>query len=458
MVQGKVSLQTRGRRCRRCKEPIRWNLVRLVGSHVYCSEACAIISLTDEASRTSWILTTLELRRGPRSLRRQTRLLLARWHARQAQRRLDQRLEAGPRAQTLPWIWLPARPAAAGLVLALVAWGVTQGPLREPQVMLPAATAMPLSLANPVPGPSPAPPQAIISSATPSAAAAPLPAVPADTVVPSVPPAASPPQTISDAAGDDLTRGNAGLREVAFTFDGGDEANVTDEILSTLRAHGIRATMFLTGQFIRSFPDVVRRMVADGHEIANHLDSHPHLTTYSQNRRQQTLPSVTREYLLDQLRRTETSFHALTGLSMAPFWRAPFGEHNAEIRAWAAEAGYRHISWTRGAGEAEDLDTRDWVVDTASRSYRSRDQIAARILEFGRGQSQGLNGGVILMHLATHRRTDRPHESLPKILQTLQAAGYRLVTISQMMDHLKPQQARIVPTGEPPTSAPLFVR
>lgn len=194
MVQGKVRPQTRGRRCRRCKEPIRWNLVRLVGSHVYCSEACAIISLTDEASRTSWILTTLELRRGPRSLRRHTRLLLARWYARQAQRRLDRRLEAGPRAQTLPWIWLPTRPAAAGLVLALVAWGVTLGPVRESQVMLPAATPMPLSLAPRAPSPSPAPPQAIIPSATPSAAAAPLASVPALPVVPPVPPAARPPR------------------------------------------------------------------------------------------------------------------------------------------------------------------------------------------------------------------------------------------------------------------------
>jgi peptidoglycan/xylan/chitin deacetylase (PgdA/CDA1 family) len=207
--------------------------------------------------------------------------------------------------------------------------------------------------------------------------------------------------------------------------------------------------MFLTGQYIRLFPEGVRRMAADGHEIANHLDTHPHLTTYAQNRRQQTLPGVTREYLLEQLRRTEASFHRLTGLFMAPFWRAPFGEHNAEIRAWAAEAGYRHISWTQGAGRSEDLDTRDWVADRSSRIYRSREEIAARILEFGRGQSEGLNGGVILMHLATHRQTDRPHESLPEILQTLQGVGYRLVTISELVAHLEPRQARLAPNARP---------
>jgi peptidoglycan-N-acetylglucosamine deacetylase len=263
---------------------------------------------------------------------------------------------------------------------------------------------------------------------------------------------------VSRSGGDDLTRGNPSRREVAFTFDGGDEANVTDEILSILQARGIRATMFLTGQFIRSFPDVVCRMAAEGHEIANHLDTHPHLTTYAQNHQQQTLPHVTREFLLGQLRRTEVTYRALTGLSMAPYWRAPFGEHNAEIRAWAAEAGYRHISWTRGAGTAEDLDTRDWVADRSSRIYRSREEIAARILEFGRGESQGLNGGVILMHLATHRRTDRPHEVLPEIMRTLQDAGYRLVTISELVNNLEPRQARLAPTVQPVAVAPATVR
>jgi peptidoglycan/xylan/chitin deacetylase (PgdA/CDA1 family) len=118
---------------------------------------------------------------------------------------------------------------------------------------------------------------------------------------------------------------------------------------------------------------------------------------------------------------------------MAPYWRAPYGEHNGEIRAWAAEAGYRHIGWTRGAGAAEDLDTRDWVADRSSRIYRSREEIAARILEFGRERGEGLAGGIVLMHLNTNRKTDRPHEGLAEILKVLQGRGYRLVTISEML-------------------------
>jgi peptidoglycan/xylan/chitin deacetylase (PgdA/CDA1 family) len=210
--------------------------------------------------------------------------------------------------------------------------------------------------------------------------------------------------------------------------------------------------MFLTGEFIRMFPDVVRRMLADGHEIGNHMDTHPHLTSYARNRRHQTLPEVTREFVSAQLQAAEASFRALTGRPLAPYWRAPYGEHNAEIRGWAAEAGYRHISWTRGVGTAEDLDTRDWVADRSSRIYRSREEIAARILEFGQERPEGLNGGIVLMHLGTRRQTDRPHEGLPRLLDTLHMQGYRVVRISELLGNLEPRQARVAQAPAPPPS------
>lgn len=420
-----------GRRCRRCGDPIQWGAVRLVGSHTYCSEACAIISLADEASRTAWARAMLELSQGTRGLHRWGRLALACGRARLAQWRLDRRLNAGPRAEILPWIWVPPRPAAAGLVLVLVAWGAAGGRAPETRAMVPIPAMAPTGfpgVATPGLLPESPPPRLAIPQERPRLAVRTTPVPPPQ------------PRPIPRVVAEDITRGNPAIREIAFTFDGGDEANIGDEILAMLRARGVRVTVFLTGQFIRLFPDLVRHMVADGHEIANHLDTHPRLTTYAQNRRHQTLPGVSREFLIGQLRRAETSFRTLTGQPMAPYWRAPYGEHNAEIRAWAAEAGYRHISWTRGAGMAEDLDTRDWVADRSSRIYRSREEIATRILEFGRGRPEGLNGGIILMHLATHRRTDRPHESLPHVLNTLQNQGYRLVTVSELLDHLDLRQ------------------
>ena len=434
----------RGRRCRRCGDPIQWRTVRLVGARLYCTEACAILALADEAERTAWTWAALAMRLGPR--RGRARLALPRWHAARAQHRLDRRLAAGPRAEILPWIWVPPPCAIAVLGLTLLVWGSTGGGSPEAHRMglmpplvrighpgeeIPGAPQEMSRLDHMIPQgtrPEGRRMEAALASVPPAVARA------------AVPPVR--PRPLPLALAEDFTRGSRSLPEIAFTFDGHGEANVAGEILDIFLAKGVRVTLFLTGQSIRKFPDLVRRMVAEGHEIANHLDTHPHLTTYARNHRHETLPGVTREFLVGELRRAEASFQAVAGRTMAPYWRAPYGEQNSEIRAWAAEAGYRHIGWTRGAGTAEDLDTRDWVADTSSPIYRSREEIATRILDFGGGHPGALSGGIVLMHLNTHRQTDRPHEALPHLLRSLQDQGYHLVTVSELLDHGVAQHAR----------------
>ena len=328
--------------------------------------------------------------------------------------------------ESWPRSWRVPRAGIVGaLACVLIACGATRGSV--PAGLAPGAgpaaqTPPPESVTRtravvPSARPAPAPPQASGASASAPPSASPL--------------APRPPRLLAQ----DFTRGNRWVQEVALTFDGHDLANVAGEILEILKAGDVRATMFLGGQFIRRHPEVVRRMLGDGHEIGNHMDTHPHLTSYAENGRHATRPGVTREAVTTELRRAEASFRALTGGAMVPYWRAPYGEHNAEIRAWAAEAGYRHVGWTRGAGTAEDLDTRDWVADRGSHLYRTRVEVASRLLGFGQKTSEGLNGGIILMHLGSLRTGDRPHEELPHILQSLQAQGYRLVTVSTLMEH-----------------------
>lgn len=414
-------------RCRTCGEAVRWNSARCIGLRSFCCEPCAVIWLSDAAGRAESDRIALEIGAPPCGLLRHPRLLWASWRARATLRRLNRRLDAGPWAGHVSGVWLPPPRGTAAFLLVLIAWTAAGGRAPATRAMLPFASSSSLPANVAV-----APPVT-----TPLLSALPPPAV----SVPSPAPVPSRSRPAPRVAAEDITRGNITAREIAFTFDGGAEANVAGEILDFLQAHKVHATIFLTGQFIRMFPDLVRRMVADGHEVGNHLDAHPHLTTYAENHRQQTLPGVTREFLVGQLRRAEASFSRLTGQAMAPYWRAPYGEHNPEILAWAAEAGFRHISWTRGGGTAEDLDTRDWVADRSSRTYRSREEVAARILEFGRGRPEALNGGIVLMHLASHRKSDRPHESLPQLLNTLQRQGYRLVTISELLGRAQPDQA-----------------
>ncbi len=426
------------RRCRQCGKGIRWSAARFVGARTFCGEPCVLVWLTGTAARTAWKRAVLEMDGKTRGLRWR-----ARWAALQAgiaQHRLNRRLNAHPRACRLPWLWLPSWRGAMAFLVVLAACGVSGGRAPDtaaipPSVKEPAAPS-PVeagpSLAASLP--SPAPPAADghgSARAVPTVARAPRPAGSGATPLPS--------RALSAPSGrsGDVTRGDVSVRQIAFTFDGGSEANVTGEILDALRSHNVQATMFLTGQFVRLYPEWVRRMVVDGHEIGNHLDTHPHLTTYETNRRQHTLPAVTRTFVIEELRRAAESFRSVTGMPMAPFWRAPYGEHNPEIRAWAEETGYRHIAWTRGAGTAEDLDTRDWVADRSSRIYHSREEVVERLLSFGSERPEGLNGGIVLMHLGTQRRTDRPHESLHHILRTLHDRGYRLVTISQLLQRIE---------------------
>ncbi|HEY7678857.1 MAG TPA: polysaccharide deacetylase family protein, partial [Candidatus Methylomirabilis sp.] len=342
-----------------------------------------------------------------------------------AQRRFEAFLKgpkAGARARRPRPVWARARVAApaAAMIVAVAAaavafvprhWGSAPPPppAAEPEVSLPPPEARQApELATPLPA-QPAPRRDLANR-----------------------PRARSPFAV------DISRGAMEVREVALTFDGGDDSNATEAILDALVSRGVRATMFLTGRYIRRHPDLVRRMLAEGHEVGNHTNTHPHLTSYARDGRQTTLPNVTREFLQAQLRAAEEAFREVAGRPFAPFWRAPYGEHNGEIRAWAAEAGYRHVGWTRDPAGREDLDSRDWVADPTSNIYRSSREIRDRILGFGQGNGHGLNGGIVLMHLGTGRRTDPAHARLPEILDGLAARGYRLVPVSELLRDVAP--------------------
>src|SRR3990172_7833648 len=114
-------------------------------------------------------------------------------------------------------------------------------------------------------------------------------------------------------AAPDITRGNLLKNELSVTFDGGSEATDADEILNILRGKNIKTTIFLTGDFIKRYPDIVFKIVEDGHEIGNHSLTHPHLTTFEKNFKQQTLPGINKEFIAGELKETARIFRELTG-------------------------------------------------------------------------------------------------------------------------------------------------
>lgn len=224
-----------------------------------------------------------------------------------------------------------------------------------------------------------------------------------------------------------IDRGNTENRQLALTFDGGSSAAGAKTILEALGENNVTTTMFISGQFIEKYPEIVMEMVAAGHELGNHTYNHPHLTSYETNGRQETLEGVDQDFMAMQLLGTDSLFYALTGRHLAPFWRAPYGEYNQQILDWAAELGYMHVRWTPG------FDTFDWVDDVNSPIYKTASQVLEEIITRAE-DGETLNGAIFLMHLGSHRTKDNIYEIVPGLIAELRSRGYTMVPVSNLLN------------------------
>ena len=257
----------------------------------------------------------------------------------------------------------------------------------------------------------------------------PLPRVPPEETAPPAPAAipapAAPPALPSPSAPEwpgqgeafNLVRGPRGGHWVCITFDGGSSDEVALDVLNALKERGICTTFFLTGDFIGKFPDIVRRIVRDGHEVGNHTMDHPHLAPGGKRD-----PRWTKERFQQQLLQADAAFLRLAGRPMDPYWRAPYGEQTTEIRRWAEELGYRHIAWSEGA------DTLDWATVKERKLYRTGNAILDRLRD--RMERQDGDGLVVLMHLGSARpEGDRPARVLGPFLDQALDGGWNFVNI-----------------------------
>jgi len=217
---------------------------------------------------------------------------------------------------------------------------------------------------------------------------------------------------------------------VAITFDAGSSATGSDSIITILNSKKVQCTFFLTGHFIKTYPDMVQQLVNNRHELANHTYNHPHLTTWEQDHVHITSDHIDRSVLHQQLQLTDSLYYGLVHQHLEAFWRAPYGEYNAEILQWAAEIGYRHIGWT------PECDSWDWVTDPESELYRSSEQIYQHFMELeGAGK---LKGAIILMHFGTDRKSDFVYPALAKLIDLLRIKNYEILTISQFFGKTNP--------------------
>ncbi|MBI2862010.1 MAG: polysaccharide deacetylase family protein, partial [Chloroflexi bacterium] len=222
---------------------------------------------------------------------------------------------------------------------------VSQSAATIPTATVPAPTATPSATATVTPTATPSPTPTEPPTATPKPAAT---ATPEPSRTPT--PLPRRPATQSLALGRLVIRGDPSLPLVALTFDAGAGRGSAVELLATLRERGVRATFFLTGDWIKHNPDLVQQIVADGHELGNHTVSHPNLTE---------LPDAT---IVAELEGVEEAVQRLAGASTKPFYRPPYGAFNDRVRAVGAEAGYDTVYWTFDSADwRPEMDTQDII-------------------------------------------------------------------------------------------------
>lgn len=195
-----------------------------------------------------------------------------------------------------------------------------------------------------------------------------------------------------------LTRRRAapGDRVVALTFDDGPWPGQTEDVLSILEEAGVSATFFMLGVQVDAHPGIARAVVAAGHGVGNHTQTHRMLRRADED-------TVRRE-----IRAGQTAFRSAVGFS--PVWfRPPGGLVGPDLFAGAEAEGVRVVGWT--------VDPQDWDRKTA-------DDIADEVVDAVRP------GAVVLLHDGGGDRS-ATIEALPRIISELRSKGYEFITLDE---------------------------
>lgn len=198
-----------------------------------------------------------------------------------------------------------------------------------------------------------------------------------------------------------LRRGSAARRRLALTFDDGPDPVWTPRVLEILARHSISASFFLVGERAARHPAVVRAIAGAGHEVGNHGWSHRSLWRCG--------PARTREEI-------ERAHHALAGLTGAAprYFRPPWGMMNAAMSGVLRDCGERAVFWSI---QPEGL----------------RPSPPARQVEHVLRRAQP--GAIVDLHDAegTSAAPARLCQALPSMIEGLRAAGFRMVTLSELL-------------------------
>lgn len=184
---------------------------------------------------------------------------------------------------------------------------------------------------------------------------------------------------------------------ISISFDAAWGNEDTQVILEILKKYNVKATFFMTGGWIEKYPEDVKAIAADGHDLANHSENHKQMSQLSA------------EQCKEELMKPHEKVKQLTGKEMILF-RPPYGDYNDNLIRTAKECGYYTIQW--------DVDSLDW-----------KDYGADSIVDKVCNHKHLGNGSIILCHNGAKYTKD----ALEPLISSLQQKGYQFVPISELI-------------------------
>lgn len=186
-------------------------------------------------------------------------------------------------------------------------------------------------------------------------------------------------------------------KQIAISFDAAWGADDFPKIMEILDKHKVKATYFVTGDWVEKFPDAIKTLAEQGHDIGNHSEHHFDMTKLSGNK------------VEEELKEVEDRVYELTGYEMYLF-RAPYGAYNNALIKQVYELGYYPIQW--------DVDSLDW-----------KDYGVERLMSRVCNHANLSDGSILLFHNGATYTAD----ALDQLLTKLEGMGYEIVPVSQLI-------------------------
>lgn len=194
--------------------------------------------------------------------------------------------------------------------------------------------------------------------------------------------------------------GNGDDKVIYLTFDCGYENGNTEKILEALKKHDVKAIFFVVGHFLETSPDLVRKMVEEGHTVGNHTYHHPDMSEIAD------VSSFQKE-----VEDVKLLYEEITDKEMVKFYRPPQGKYSESNLKMAKELGYYTFFWS--------LAYVDWDPDNQPTKEEAFEKLTGRIHP----------GAVVLLHNTSKTNG----EILDELLTKWEEMGYHFGTLDELI-------------------------